>query len=119
MTWTYSGDPSSGDKDKYRFLVGDTDQTDPILQDEEITFIVSEYSDHSVRLFNLYDRAADFFARKIKRTVGPITEEPLERQRHFEAKAAYYKGIVVTSGLSMPKSTPVAFSKGLHDNARY
>lgn len=40
MTWTYSGDPKGSEKDAVRFLVGDTDSSDPLLQDEEIQYLV-------------------------------------------------------------------------------
>lgn len=116
MTWTYSGDPSTSEVDKYRFLIGDTQETEPILQDGEIAFVLAEYSNHNSRLFHLYDAAAQFFARKIKRKVGPIEEEPLERQMHFEKKAAYYKALTTMTGLSLPVSTSTVFTKGIHDN---
>lgn len=41
MAWTYSGDPSTNDKDAVRFLIGDTDTTDQQLQDEEITYLLN------------------------------------------------------------------------------
>jgi hypothetical protein len=119
MAWTYSGDPSSSEKDLYRFYIGDTMEDDPILQDGEVNFVVSTIEDHSARLYQLYDAAAQFFARQIERKVGPIEERPLERQRHFEAKAAYYKKLISSYGLSIPKASDTIFTKGMHDNARY
>lgn len=116
MAWTYSGDPKSSEKDKYRFLIGDTNADDPILQDEEIEFILSEYTNHYMRLYQLYDRAADYFARKIKRTVGPIEEDPSERLYHFKQKAEYYRKCISTSGFKAPKASPPIFYKGMHDN---
>lgn len=49
MAFTYV-DPSSGDRDKVRFLVQDTDSTDAHLQDAEITYLVSTWG-------NVYDAA--------------------------------------------------------------
>lgn len=37
VAWTYSGDPTSSLRDQVRYLLGDTDSTDPQLQDAEIT----------------------------------------------------------------------------------
>lgn len=116
MAWTYSGDPETNEKDMYRFYVGDTDEDDPILQDEEIEFIISEYPNHTVRLYLLFDRAAGFFARQIKRKVGPIEEDPTSRMRYFSAKALYYQRLTAASNIPMPKSTPIIFRKGMHDN---
>lgn len=42
MAFSYSGDPQSEPKDAVRFLVGDTDESDPLLSDEEINFLVAE-----------------------------------------------------------------------------
>lgn len=41
MAWTYSGDPSSSDRDNVRFLVQDTISTDELLQDEEIDHVLT------------------------------------------------------------------------------
>jgi hypothetical protein len=38
MTWTYSGNPSSSDKDAIRYLIGDTDTNNQLLSDEEIAY---------------------------------------------------------------------------------
>ena len=50
MAFTYV-DPSSGDRDKVRFLVQDTDSSDAHLQDAEITYLVSVWG-------NVYAAAA-------------------------------------------------------------
>ena len=41
MTATYSGNPASSPSDSVRFLIGDTDMTAPLLQDEEILWEIS------------------------------------------------------------------------------
>lgn len=38
--FTYSGDPSASDKDAVRYLVGDTDEDDPLQSDEEIQYLL-------------------------------------------------------------------------------
>ena len=43
MTFTYSGNPETGSNlDKVRFLIHDVDSTDPLMNDAEIGFILSE-----------------------------------------------------------------------------
>jgi len=49
MAFTYV-DPTSGDRDKVRFLVQDTDSTDFHLHDAEITYLVNTWG-------NVYDAA--------------------------------------------------------------
>jgi hypothetical protein len=117
MTWTYSGDPSKSELDEYRFEIGDTSTNEPVLQDEEISFILNKYSDTDARLHYLYDKAAQFFARRISRKLGPQSEFTSDRQKHFEQKALYYKSKLQRSyGLSLPAQATSVFSKGMHDN---
>ena len=40
--WTYSGDPRDSDRDSVRFLVGDTDDTDQKVSDEEIAYLLTQ-----------------------------------------------------------------------------
>jgi hypothetical protein len=41
MTFSYSGNPGSSTKDLVRFLITDTDSSDPLFQDDEINYLVS------------------------------------------------------------------------------
>lgn len=116
MVWTYSGDPNDNEKDKYRFLLGDTIENQPILQDAEIEYILKEHDHHYTRLYYLFDSAASFFARDIKIKVGPIEEDPRSRHWYFEKQARHYRSRLSAYGISLPKSTPVVFYKGMHDN---
>ena len=43
MTWSYSGDPSTSDKDAVRFYISDIDQELPLLQDEDIDFLLKRW----------------------------------------------------------------------------
>lgn len=42
MSWSYSGDPSSSETDAVRFLVQDTDKSEELLQNEEISYLLIE-----------------------------------------------------------------------------
>jgi hypothetical protein len=42
MTWSYSGDPASSDRDAIRFLIGDTDTDDQLLSNEEIDYCITQ-----------------------------------------------------------------------------
>lgn len=44
MAWTYDGDPSANNRDKVRFLIGDTDSSNQLLQDAEITFLLDQWN---------------------------------------------------------------------------
>lgn len=117
MAWSYSGDPSKSELDKYRFIIGDTDEDDKLLLDAEIDYVLETFKEHNLRLYNLYQRIADMFARDIKKSLGPQSEDPTSRQQYYANKAAYYKQLCSTSGVSVPKySYKKVFRKGMHNN---
>ena len=91
MTWSYSGDPATSELDKYRFIIGDTDENDKLLLDAEINYILDTFDEHNLRLYNLYQSISDKFARDIKRSLGPQSEDHTSRQQSYADKAAYYK----------------------------
>lgn len=118
MSWTYSGNPSSSVLDECRFLIGDTNEAAPIMQDEEIQFIISEANGNvNLLRYSLFTQAATIFARDIKRSLGPQSEDPTSRLDFFKSQATIYKQKLSMSGLSIPKySYPKVFRKGMHSN---
>lgn len=117
MSWSYSGDPSNSPLDKCRFIIGDTRPTEPLMQDQEIQYLIDSYKDEDVLLYQLFSQAATIFARDVKRKLGPMTEDPTERLNYFKEQAAYYKGRMSCSGLSVPLYTsPKIFRKGMQNN---
>lgn len=45
MAWSYSGDPGASALDEVRFLIQDTDTTDQLLSDEELSYLITSYED--------------------------------------------------------------------------
>jgi len=45
MAWTYSGDPATSDKDAVRFHMQDTDIDRPLLSDEELEYLITQWSE--------------------------------------------------------------------------
>lgn len=118
MSYSYSGNPSDTPLDECRFLLGDTDETNPILQDEEILYIIDK-SNSNVNLlrYNLFLQAATVFARDIKRSLGPQSEDPTSRLNFFKAQAEEYRSKIASKGVSVPTfSYPKVFRKGMHSN---
>ena len=117
MTWTYSGNPALSDIDKYRFLVSDTDPNEPLLQDQEIQFILDSHQEENYRLYELFQKIADVLAREIKKSLGPQSEDPSGRQQYYQRRANFYRNACFSVGISKPKySQPQSFRKGLHNN---
>lgn len=100
MTWTYSGDPSSSNKDAVRFLIGDTEPLDPILQDEEILWLLSEYGSPIKASYHAALTAAGKYARLVTQEAGRIKVKA-------EGKYLQYKDLAdqlradIKSGLSV------------------
>jgi hypothetical protein len=118
MSWNYSGNPRDSKKDEYRFLLGDTDESAPIMQDEEIQYIIDTYgSNPDQAKYELFSRAATIFARDIKRSLGPQSEDPTTRLKYFNDQAASYKAKLAHAGLSVPKyAHPKVFRRGMQNN---
>ena len=45
MTFTYVDPITGGNRDKVRFLLGDTNSADPLFTDEEIAYLLAEWTD--------------------------------------------------------------------------
>lgn len=118
MSFSYSGDPSESKLDECRFLLGDTEPSTPIMQDEEIEYIIAQSgSNNNLLKYNLFTRAATLFARDIKRSLGPQSEDPTSRLNYYKTQAAEYKAKIASSGLSIPKyAHPKVFHIGMQNN---
>jgi hypothetical protein len=103
MPFSYSGDPSSSDKDAVRFEIQDTDSSAPLLQDEEINWTLDdEAGDQLPRtpagVFSAAARCCEAlsrrFAMQADTVVGSLTttysrmaENYAERAKELRAKA--------------------------------
>jgi hypothetical protein len=89
MTFTYSGTPSASPRDAIRFLLNDTDSTDVLLTDEEISYLISTWSNtyESARagaevIASRFTRDAD----NLSKTVGDISIS-----KSYASKAKQYR----------------------------
>lgn len=88
MSFSYSGDPSNSALDAVRFKLGDTSPVQPLLQDEEITYLVDTTSSEKELFAKVYRVAATALGiRAVKRTLGPQSEDPTQRLRYFSDMA--------------------------------
>lgn len=118
MSWSYSGNPASSQLDECRFILGDTVQSAPIMQNEEIQYIIDTYgTNKNALMYHLFRQAATIFARDIKRSLGPQSEDPTGRLKYFQENAEKYKASLTSAGLSLPKHAhPKVFRKGMQNN---
>lgn len=76
MAWTYGGDPSANTRDEVRFLIGDTDTTNQLLQDAEITFLFAQWNSNAyLAAAHACDALAAKFAAKSdnSKSVGDLS----------------------------------------------
>jgi len=73
VTWTYD-DPTASDKDAVRFLVGDTDDADPLISDEEIGFFLEEWPDSNYHAAaETAESIAARFAREVNQSADGLS----------------------------------------------
>lgn len=91
MTYTYGQNPGtttpSRRKDSVRWLVGDTDDSDPQVQDEEIEFALGEAGDNVYRAAAITARA---IAGKYSRLVDTTVDETGLRARYDQRQKSYH-----------------------------
>lgn len=118
MSFSYDAEALNEKLNECRFILGDTNEKSPIMQDEEIKYIIDNYGNSEASLrYHLFIQAATIFARSIRRSLGPQSEDPTSRLDFFKSQAEEYKRKMSTSGLSIPNySYPKVFSKGMQNN---
>lgn len=85
MTWSYSGNPGSSAKDAVRFLIGDTDQCEQILQDGEITWVLSQYNNAPMNAaIRCCEAAVAKFTRLVDESVGSVSMSYSQRMKAFQ-----------------------------------
>jgi hypothetical protein len=127
-------DPTAHQRDAVRFLVGDTDETEVQLQDEEINWLIATWGDTRDPYFLAY-RAADAIASKYAREIDINADAEslganvlMEKYKALGASLLaqsrellgdnvfiYVGGVDVTEQLDPTVSAP-AFGTRMHDN---
>ena len=93
MSWTYSMNPGTSPKDTVRYLIGDTNVDNQIIQDEEIQFALAEVGNEPYRAASntCYNLAALFtgMAQSESKSVGglSISKSLGDRAQRYERLA--------------------------------
>lgn len=134
-TWSYSGDPSTSDKDEVRFLLQDVDPNVPLLSDPEIQYLVDIWQPRYGSNTMVAAVAAAVVARKLA-GMPPVqgdgiavdlsalskTYTGLAQQLRAEyEQASDSEAEIDLSSIEWPTSpdssiVPLNFSIGMHDN---
>lgn len=85
MTWSYSGNPGSSDKDAVRFLVGDTDTNDQLLSNEEIDWVILQAGDSQYQAAHdaAYAIASKFSRMATSKSVGDLSLSYADRAKAY------------------------------------
>lgn len=134
LKFSYSGDPSKSDKDKVRFLIGDTDANAPLLGDPEITYLITEEGTPvrasiaaAVAISAKFSRLSDESVGDVSKSYSQRAEQYKKladqlRQRQAEKSVCPYAGgISVADKQSVEGNTDrvdPAFYRDLHNNPR-
>jgi len=134
MSWTYSGNPGSSDKDSVRFYVGDTDSSFPLLTDEEVQFLLDQWNtDYNAPLYVAAVAAeviSGRFAREVSVSADGVSVQLSELQERYnnlavslrdQYKALYgfFDPVTAANILSIewdPEIKPLVFGIGFNDN---
>lgn len=133
MSWSYSGNPATSDLDAVRFYTGDTDEELPLLQNEDIEFLLSRWMPiyKSVLLTSAVaaEIIAGKFARQVSVNADGVSVGISELQTKYEQLATslrdQYKmeqqGVPLLPGVMYdpvwdPTIKPTRFGIGFTDN---
>lgn len=112
MTFSYDiTDLATSPKDAVRLLIHDTDAADPLLQDEEINYLVAV---EGTNLYRIAWRAAEViaakFARVVDRSIGPLNDRGSQKQAQYAALACDLRNKMLRSG-PVPLATALSISE--------
>jgi hypothetical protein len=91
MAFTYSGDPSGSNRDKVRFLINDTDSTDPLFSDEEIAYLLTEW----VNIYETSRAACETLVARFSRLADSTSKSvgDISVSESFSAKSKQYQDL--------------------------
>lgn len=136
MTWSYSGDPSDSDLDAVRFYVQDTDANDQLITDEEIEFLIAQWSPIYNSNLWIASMAAEAisakFTREVTYSADGVSVGTNELQQKYDALASslrdQYKQFDLGDGVDYEdfmytnvrdnQIKPTIWGIGMNDNVR-
>jgi len=131
MTWYYSENPATSDKDAVRYHIGDTDKSEKLLQDEEINYLLAQKGSVLAASAQACRDIAARFARKYDQSVGGVKYSYKQRFENYtkladelQKKSNKLGGVPYVGGISRSEKKAVesdtdrvkpAFTRDLFD----
>lgn len=108
MTWTYGGNPATSNRDWVRWRVGDTDTTDQLQTDEEITAALTVYGSKYKAAASVARAIAAKFSRKADTDMGQLSIRHSQKAKAYLELAAEIDASV---GLDAGRVGSIAISR--------
>jgi hypothetical protein len=104
--WSYSGDPSTSDKDAVRFYIGDIDESLQLLQDEDIDFLLKKwlplYGSDLLVAAGAAEIIANHFAREVSVSADGVSVASNELQQKYNDLAANLRDMYKIEQIGTP-----------------
>ena len=115
MTWTYGGDPAASALAAIRFLTGDTDTNDQLINDEEIAWTNNQVTGSDTATTARYEVSyrvmiaiASKFSRLADQSVGDLKVDMFQKATNAREQAALLKQQALREG-----NTPTPYAGGI------
>ncbi len=109
ISWEYSGDPATSTKDAVRFLLGDTVEADPQMQDEEIDYLLTLHADPTTAaIAGARALVGRYTAQAVKsKSVGDLRIEFEDRAKAFRDLAKTLSSTAASGVVPIPVATGI------------
>jgi len=115
MTWSYAA-PGVSSKDTVRFLVQDTLEDEPLIQDEEIEWMLTQFADVRQAAAQVAENIARLFARQANTRTPELSVDFAERAKQYRVLASQLKQDSAALG-AIPYAGGISFSDKLAQEA--
>jgi len=123
MTWSYSGNPADSPKDAVRFEIGDTNQEDQLISDEEINYCLASEKNTLAAAARCCEVIARKFARQADKAIGRTRIAASQKSKAYRElakqlrnKVTAYSGIPYEYYTACGVEVESIFTKGMTDN---
>lgn len=117
--WTYNTDLQTN-RDRVRLLIGDVDESDQLLQDEELCFLEGEFGPdiYSTALAAIDVALVELARRADSKSVGPLSVSYASRVQNLERARERIERLAMSkSGVPIPYAGGLSISDKLIDES--
>ena len=111
--FSYGGDPAASTTDAVRFLVGDTNDKRPLLDDREVEFAIDQNPNLNLAAAVLCEHLFGRFAGIADVSVGPVSKSYSKVAELFQKKAQQLRSEACQTAVASFPATKVASKQAL------